>query len=268
MVEILDVDQHRSSPPSLLNTLTELPRLLVELSVLFATMPSLTMLPKGDQHRVLVLPGFMAGDESTFLLRAYLRHMGYQPETWNLGRNNGRPELLQVGLMQRLDELMSQDPSRISIIGQSLGGVFGREVGRLHPDKIRQVITLGSPFGAQNSESSMKMVTALFEKMSGLSVEEMREFIDAMDPTVSPPIPVTAIYSKGDGVVHWTVCREAEEDDHTQNIRVCGSHCGMAMNSMTYYIIANRLAQKDGHWVPFTSPFTKPAEVTAHAIGA
>ena len=262
MYETVDVERYRGSPPSLIHTLTELLRFQLELGLLLNTLPALSLLPRGDGHRVLVLPGFMAGDESTVLLRRYLRFMGYKPEPWGLGLNTGRPTLLTEGIMQRVAALWAKKPERFSIIGQSLGGVFGREVGRLQPDKVRQVVTLGSPFSAKNSQSTMRLVSVLFERLSGLSVEEMREFLDDMDPEISPPVPVTAIYSREDGVAHWSACQEKQEDDHTQNIRVCGSHVGMAMNAAIYYIIADRLRQADGEWQRFDAPLIGSSRIS------
>jgi len=91
----------------------------------------------------------------------------------------------------------------------------------------------------------------LFENQSGLSIEKMRAAIFEMDPHKTPPVPLTAIYSKGDGVVNWRVCRESFEDFETDNIEVFGAHCGMGFNSAIYYIVADRLAQSKDDWQKF-----------------
>jgi hypothetical protein len=68
--------------------LLELPNLLIQF-------PNLARQPRGRGQRVLVLPGYGAGDASTAVLRAYVRFLGYQPQGWGLGRNNGEvPDLL------------------------------------------------------------------------------------------------------------------------------------------------------------------------------
>ena len=72
-----------------------------------------------------------------------------------------------------------------------------------------------------------------------------------MEPHKTPPVPLTAIYSKGDGVVNWRVCREAFEDFETDNVEVFGAHCGMGFNAAIYYIIADRLAQPRDDWKKF-----------------
>lgn len=250
MYEEIDVAALRSSSPPLANALTELPRTLMDMQALMATLPLLSLTRRGDGHAVLVLPGFLAGDESTAVLRRFLRRRGYAPEPWALGRNTGRPDIIQTRLPERFLEFAQRCGQKISIIGQSLGGVYAREIGRMFPEQVRQVITLGSPFATRHGTSTVPIVRRLFEQQSGMTVEAMRALIDSMDPHVSPPVPLTAIYSRGDGVVNWRVCREHEEDHITENIEVCGSHCGMAFNPLIYRIVADRLAQPEDDWQP------------------
>ncbi len=253
MYEELDVVAHRATAPPLLNAITELPRTMLEFQSLLVSLPVLGRLKRGDGHPVLVLPGFLAGDASTAVLRRFLSKMNYQAEPWQLGRNTGRAEIIQSKLLDRFESLANEFSEKITIIGQSLGGVYARELARMYPDSVRQVITLGSPFGTMDSGTTLPLVRRLFEQQSGMTIEAMREFMLALDPHVSPPVPVTAIYSKGDGVVNWRVCREHEEDALTQNIEICGSHCGMGFNPAIYYIIADRLAQPSGDWQKFES---------------
>lgn len=253
MYEELDVAEQRSAAPPLVNALTELPRTLLEMSSLVMSMPWLATQPRGDGHKVMVLPGFLAGDESTAVLRRYLDYLGYEALPWKLGRNTGRAEIMQRTLIERFLRECSGagDDEKISLVGQSLGGVFARELARLYPGNVRQVITLGSPFGTRESGTTLPLVQRMFEQQSGMTIEAMRELLMSMDPHVSPPVPITAIYSKGDGVVNWQVCREQEEDGQTQNIEVCGSHCGMGFNPAIYHIIADRLTQSQHDWQKF-----------------
>ncbi|MBL4679603.1 MAG: esterase [Pseudomonadales bacterium] len=240
--------------PPLLSTLTEVPRTLLEISSLAVMMPSLASLPRGDGHPVLVLPGFMAGDGSTSMLRHYLSLMGYKALPWALGRNTGKPEILEHKLGKRFLEISEQYQSKVSLVGQSLGGVFAREIARSFPSEVRQVITLGSPISVEESGSVVSLVSRLFENQSGLSVDAMRKRLGVSHRVGAPSVPMTAIYSKRDGVVNWQACMELEEDIETQNIEVSGSHCGMAFNPRIYYIIRNRLSQAEGRWERYESP--------------
>ena len=252
MYEQLDPSRYRTRPPALINTLTEIPRALLELGSLQAMWPSLSVARRGERHPLLLIPGFMAGDGSLAMLKRYLKFLGYHPETWGFGRNTGQPEHLFDHLPEKLSEMARQWGEPISLVGQSLGGVFARELAREFPGHVRQVITLGSPFGARNSAIAMRALTHLFRISSGRTVEEMLQLMRDRELHRSPDVPVTAIYSKGDGVVHWESCMEEDEDHHTQNIQVPGSHCGMAFNGVIYYIIADRLAQDPMDWEHFS----------------
>src|SRR5258708_1795275 len=121
-------------------------RVLFEVGALAAASPYLRFLGRGDRHPVLVLPGFTAGDASTVVLRWSLRSWGYWAHGWHLGANLGPTPSVVSGLQDRLDQLHRRHGSRVSIIGWSLGGLYARELARQHPDKVRLVITLGSPF--------------------------------------------------------------------------------------------------------------------------
>lgn len=246
MYEQLDVDKPRN--PSVANLVTELPRTLLEMSALSLAWPLLRSLKRGDGHPVMLLPGFLASDESTRVLRRYLQRMGYTPFGWDLGRNTGQFDIMANRLPEVFLDLVEKTGEKISLVGQSLGGVFARELARLYPDHVRQVVALGSPINMDKSDAVAALVTRMFEQSTGMTPEEMRDALEFFDETNSPPVPMTAIYSKADGVVHWEGCMEREEDHMTQNIEVCGSHCGMAFNPSIYRIIADRLAQPADDW--------------------
>ena len=224
---------------------------MVEATSLLTLLPSLSWLSTGDKHPVLLIPGFMAGDGSLGLLKQYLGFMGYQPETWGIGRNTGSPDHLFDHLPEKLDELYEKYEQPLSIVGQSLGGVFARELARDYPEKVRQIITLGSPLAAKNSAVTRRALRRLLKASAGHSIEDMVQMMRERNLNQSPDVPLTAVYSKGDGVVHWAACQEATEDHHTQNIEVPGSHCGMAFNPMIYYIIMDRLNQQVDAWQKF-----------------
>lgn len=236
--------------PALFNSLFELPRVLFEASLLGVSWSALrSEAPKGDGHPVMVLPGFMGGDESTLLLRRFLTSLGYQVLPWLQGRNLGRPELLE-GAMRRFYRAYQAYETPISLVGQSLGGVFSREIARQFPDATRCVITLGSPFAATEHGNTNPLVARLFEQMSGLSVEEMRERFGAMDPRAPLAVPASAVYSRQDGVVAWDTCID-RDSDITENIEVLGSHSGMAMAPDVLHVVADRLAQHPASWTKF-----------------
>lgn len=248
MYETLEVPEAAPSGPRFLDSATELPRVILEMSSLVYSWPLLAGASRGDGHTVMTLPGFTAGDQSTLLLRRMLRRLNYNALPWALGQNTGSVELQQQ-LRERFKAVLAEADGAVSLVGQSLGGVFARILAHEFPDRVRQVITLGSPFASSGPDNVNSLVSRLFQNLSGMSEEEMRDQMLEF-PAAAPPVPSTAIYSRSDGVVHWTTCLEYE-GEQAENVEVVGSHSGMGFNPMVLNVIADRLAQPEGNWRPF-----------------
>ncbi len=257
--------------PSLMLMMME-GRAVWELGAYVASTPLFKRLPSGDGHPVLVLPGLAATDASTKPLRKFLRERNYTPYAWELGRNLGLRDGLLEGMLARIDDIFALNGEKISIIGWSLGGVYAREIAKLRPEKVRSVITLGSPHSGDIHASNARR---FYEYVAGHKVD---------NPPIktrlrqAPPVPSTSIYTKTDGVVAWqNCCQEMSHDEvqveQTENIRVMGSHCGLGVNPSVLFAIADRLAQAEGEWTPFevsgirkpffsSDPFTGPLSET------
>ena len=210
-------------------------RVFAEMGALAPALPALLNAPRGDGHGVLVLPGMLTGDEATFVIRRYLDQLGYTTHPWKQGHNGGPSRALHDAMRARLQELAARYGRRISLVGWSLGGIYARELAREYPNLVRQVVTLGSPFGGGHDPDG---------DMNGHSAER------AARRRIAPPVPCTAIYSKSDGVVSWEDCREAD-GPQTENIEVTATHMGMGVNPLVLWAIADRLAQAEGDWRPF-----------------
>src|SRR3954468_6606225 len=125
---------------------TEPARALASFGSLAAALPLLSFAPRGDRHPVLVLPGLGASDLSTGTLRSWLGGLGYPVVGWALGRNRGPTQEVLDELPRLLARLHGEHGSPVSIVGQSLGGIYARRLALRAPEQVRQVITLGSPF--------------------------------------------------------------------------------------------------------------------------
>ncbi len=235
-------------PPSRLLALAEPSRALVELASFYALRPAMSMLPRGDGHGVLVLPGFMASDSSTRPMRSLLTSLGYEAEGWNLGRNV-RIDNARVEAMGRcVHSLHERTGEKVSIVGWSLGGVFARELAKMMPEKVRLVISLGSPISDDRNHTNARR---LFEWLNGPDPEPVRngQFTGL---NVAPPVPTTSILTKTDGVVGWRGSVQ-HPGENTENIEVHASHCGLGVNPSVMLAIADRLAQPEGSWKPFAA---------------
>jgi pimeloyl-ACP methyl ester carboxylesterase len=233
--------------PSLALFISEPGRALADYGAMLAASPLLFRAPRGDGHPVLVLPGLLAEDASTATLRRYLRSLGYEVHGWRLGRNLGPTAGILNGMTARLEELHRASGRPVSLVGWSLGGIFARELARSRPALVRQVITLGSPFGLGDPRDSR--ADAAYRRLGVLHVSP-----DSLPPHVrlSRPIPVptTAVYSRLDGVVPWQACINTP-GHHRENIAVYSSHLGMGHNAAVLWVIADRLTQPEGGWRRF-----------------
>jgi pimeloyl-ACP methyl ester carboxylesterase len=234
-------------PPSAL-LISEVPRALGELHALAQAAPLLQTLPRGDGHRVLVVPGFMGDDRSTAPLRWFLAGRGYRAIPWGLGRNVGPTDEIIDGLEALLGRLATTE-QRISIVGWSLGGIFARELARSHAGVVRSVITLASPFQLHAGERHLTNAGEAYDAASVLHSPRASRFVP-LAGRPSMPVPTTNIYSRADGVVPWESCVDVH-GDCCENIEVPGSHAGLGHNPVVLAVIADRLAQPDGRWLPY-----------------
>lgn len=231
-------------------------RALGEMGLCLQAMPLLLQAPKGDGHGVLVLPGFTAGDGSTFLLRRYLKRLGYDAVGWRLGRNTGPSDRLEAAMIRRLRGLFWRTGGKVSVVGWSLGGIYARELARQQPEMVRQVITLGSPYRITHGDRSS--ASHLWERLEHWHSDEL-PMIGHQEEALSPlTVPATSIYTRDDGVVRWQLCIDATGPDapnpRAENIEVHGTHTGLGLNPSVIVAMLDRLAQAEDEWRPFHPP--------------
>jgi pimeloyl-ACP methyl ester carboxylesterase len=208
-------------------------------------------LPAGDGHPVLVLPGMLSGDGFYKNFRRYIAEKGYKPHPWNNGVNMGFSEQTAAHLRKRLEEVFRESGGqKVTIIGHSLGGIYGRELAREFPEMVRDVITMGSPFGGMTGGDAIPdLLRRIFNRFSGAAAWKDNPELDQRGLT-PPPVPVTSIYSKDDPIIKWQACLNPA-CDKTENIEVSTTHVGLAFAKHSLIAIFDRLAQKEGDWKRF-----------------
>jgi pimeloyl-ACP methyl ester carboxylesterase len=226
-------------PPDSLRGLLEVRAPLEALSLL-ATWPWLALMPRGDGRPVILAPAYGASDASMYPLFGFLAWLGYDVRHWGLGRNRGKVVQYVRALTERVRDLQSEaDGAQVTLIGWSLGGVIAREVARDHPDLVREVITLGSPVVGGPKYTR---VGAFFARRESVDLDRLEQEIH--ERNLRPiACPLTCIYSKTDGVVAWRATID-EYNPHARNVRVPGSHLGLAFNPLVLRVIARTLAGK------------------------
>lgn len=218
---------------------------------LAASFPLLRLAPRGEPHPVLVLPGLMASDVSTRALRRWLRGLGYPVVGWELGRNRGPTQEVVDELPRLLRRLADQHGTAVSIVGQSLGGIYARRLAQRSPREVRQVVTLGSPFGMAHRGPDDSPAARLYVRLSPRHSGRISgSRVHLAEPLA---VPSTSIYSRWDGVVDWRACLQ-KTGPRSENVAVHASHLGMGFDPAVLWIVADRVAQPKDGWQPFRRP--------------
>lgn len=244
------VSEKAAGAPAAVYWLTEPARGLVDLASLPLAKRWLATAPQGDGHGVLVFPGFLSSDISTATLRRFLRRLGYTVRGWNLGRNLGPTDRVVDELPRAIAALAEETGGPVSLVGWSLGGIYARELARRNPAPVRQVITLGSPFGIIDPKQSR--VDTFYRRRAHLHADATR--LPSPEEIARPiGVPSTAVYSRRDGIVVWQTCIEPPSELHG-NVEVRCSHLGFGVDPATLWVIADRLALPVGRQPRFEPP--------------
>ncbi|MEJ8839526.1 esterase/lipase family protein [Ramlibacter sp. AN1133] len=231
--------------PSLALLATEPLRALLEFCAVGLAQPATV---QGDGHPVIVYPGLGAGSVNTAQLRSHLEDCGYDVYDWELGVNTGPEGHFDdwlAALVARVREVHARHGRKVSLVGWSLGGVYAREIAKLCPECVRQVVTLATPHNAMGDANH---AGTIFRLLGGNMSQLTAELLERVGRR--PPVPVTSIYSETDGVVCWQGCLEEPARD-AENVAVDASHLGMPSHPDVLRIVADRLAQREGRWRPY-----------------
>lgn len=229
------------APPPSWHTMLE-GRIGAEISALMVQLPMLRMTVPRGRGPVMVLPGFMTDDSSTWLLRRFLASVGYTVAPWELGVNRGPMLSYLPILIERLAAWSEELDARPSLVGWSRGGTLSREIARERPDLVRSIVTMGSPVRGGVSGTSIGRMVA---RQTGLTAAQINTMLrDRQRRPITTPI--TALYSKTDGVVAWQACVDELNPQVTHKV-VSGSHMGLGFNAAVYRLTAQALAAHHGN---------------------
>jgi pimeloyl-ACP methyl ester carboxylesterase len=205
--------------------------------------------PAGEGRGVLLIPGFLAGDGSLGTMTQWLRDAGWHTRKAGIRANIDCSEVACARLEERAEALAERTGGRITIIGQSRGGVFAKALGARRPDLVAGVIGLGSPVRSQLAVhplvlAQVGVVATLGAGARGrllswrcLRGECCAPFRDALAGPFPAEVGYVSLYSKSDGIVDWRSCLDPE----ASCIEVRASHCGMGLSTDTYRAIARAL---------------------------
>ncbi len=191
--------------------------------------------PRGNGEAVWVFPGMGVGDGSTCTLRRYLRRQGFDARGWGLGRNPPDAQATLARLLPRLEEVVVATGAPVALVGWSLGGLLARELARLRPDLVRCVVTLGSPVVGGLRHTAI----AGFYRLQGWDIGEIERLFALVDRTPIR-VPVTAIWSRRDGIVAWQACVDVFTPE-VENLEATSCHWALGLDREVLAALPERL---------------------------
>jgi pimeloyl-ACP methyl ester carboxylesterase len=204
----------------------------------------------GRGRPVLLIPGFLAGDDSLVLMTRWLRRAGYHTRRAGMRANIGCSGEAVERLEDRLEELVARQGRRAAIVGQSRGGTLARVLAKRRPDLVSGIVTLGTPHEqpfAIHPLVRLQLLTigalgtlgvpGLFSR-SCLSGDCCEEFWEQVATPLPRRVGFVSVYSRSDGVVDWRACVA----EGAQQVEISSSHIGMAVNPAAYRAVAHALS--------------------------
>ena len=209
--------------------------------------------PRGDGRTVVVLPGFLAADESLLMFRMWLQRLGYRPVTagfkFNVDCSDRAVDRIECVVARQAEDT----GRRVAVIGHSRGGHFARAISARRPDLISHAISLGADLQGLFGISTPTRTAVGVARHAVRLLRRRREpacfrsscrcaFIrDYVADFPTDVVRLTSVYSKGDGVVRWERAVVEEADC----VEVTGSHVGLIANRKVYRAVADALARPE-----------------------
>ncbi|MDZ7729233.1 MAG: alpha/beta fold hydrolase [Dehalococcoidia bacterium] len=188
-------------------------------------------------------------------LWSWLLRIGYQPYFSHIGPNIDCPNATATDVVENVRRAHRETGKPVTIIGHSLGGMLARSAALNHPEYVKQIISLASPF--RDHVRAHPAVLAAIDSIRAwgrgsaatsnihptcFSGHCTCDFVKNVLKPEGFAVPRYAIYSRTDGVVDWESCLEA---DDRLNVEVNATHIGMVFNVEVYCALAGLLAGKD-----------------------
>jgi pimeloyl-ACP methyl ester carboxylesterase len=231
--------------------------------------------PHGDGRPVVLMPGFLAGDQTLVVIAGWLRRLGYRPRLCGFVANTGCSDRTLDRVERRVETLWRAYGRRVALIGHSRGGHFARALAARRPDRVSHAISMGADlqglFGASAPtlfavDVARRVVHASGRARSDACLSAHCGCPFSHDFARRFPfeqVRLTSIYSKGDGVVHWQ-CQVIPQADC---IEVTGSHIGLIFNRKVYRAVAAALALPELPTADASGPETAGHGPTARLSG-
>jgi triacylglycerol lipase len=205
---------------------------------------------RGGGRPVILMPGFLAGDQTLGVMAAWLYRIGYRPHVCGFILNVSCSDQAVERLERRIESVARRHGSRVALIGHSRGGHYARALAARRPDLVSHAISIGGDLQGMLgcSAPTLSAVAGLRAILRSTGRAGSPDCLtdacrcpfmtDFYAPFPNDRVRLTSIYSRGDGVVLW----QRQIVSYADCVEVTGSHVGLAFNRKTYRAIADALA--------------------------
>jgi pimeloyl-ACP methyl ester carboxylesterase len=206
--------------------------------------------PRGDGAPVVLMPGFLGGDQTLAVLALWLRRIGYRPYLCGFVGNVDCSNRALDRVERRVESLHRRHGRRVALVGHSRGGHFARALAYRRPELVSHAISMGADLQSMVAVTvpvrlAIAGVRRALLATNRAQVEgcmtlacDCRFTHDFRAPFPCDRVRLTTIYTKADGNVRWQACLVPYADC----IEVTGSHTGLVFNRKAYRAIATALA--------------------------
>jgi triacylglycerol lipase len=203
----------------------------------------------GRGQPVLLIPGFLAGDDSLTVMTRWLRRTGHHTGKAGIRLNVGCSGRGLAGLERRLEALVQRQGRPAAVIGQSRGGSYAKVLAHVRPDLVSGIVTLGAPtldpLAVHPAVRAGVRGVALLGRLGapGLFTRDCLDgeccagFWELHERPLPRGMGFVSIFSRSDGIVEWRSCL----DPGAIHVEIESSHMGMAVNADAYRAIAAAL---------------------------
>jgi len=202
-----------------------------------------------DAAPAILIPGFMAGDSSLTVMRAWLRRRGHTVAMSGLRLNAGCAESIVSRMQEMVWRFADRCEQPVVLIGQSRGGALARALAVREPENVAGLVMLGSPVANPLAVSPQVLRTVrMMAWLGDRGVPRLfstdcadgdccERFWDELQAPLPDQLQALSVFSRSDGIVDWHAC----VDPHCRNVEVDSSHCGMSVHPAVYRVVGELL---------------------------
>ena len=199
---------------------------------------------------VLLIPGFLAGDDTLGVMTRWLRRTGHYTRKAGMRWNVDCSSVALDRLGERLEVMAEARGQKVAIVGQSRGGNFAKVLAARRPDLVSGIVALGSPqVDPLATHPLVRMQVRAVGTLGSLGVPGMfkrsclwddccKSFWRDLREPLPEGVGYLSVYSRTDGVIDWRACL----DPGAEHLEIRSSHTGMAVNVDAYRAVADALA--------------------------